>query len=355
MKTLFKPAPTSPPPVDWESRFALRTAQMKRSTVREFVKFTSRPGMISFAGGLPAPEFLPVDALQQAAARVLEKRGKQALQYGESEGVAELRDWLADHHRRRGLRITQANVLIFSGAQQALDLLGRVLLQRGDKVIVENPTYLALLSAWRPLGVEFLAAPMDSQGILPGALVPLLRQKPKLLYTIPTFQNPTGATLSHSRRADVVELLRKHRVGIVEDEPYHQLRYEGPALPHLVELDAHSTASGSLDTNTIHVGTFSKVLAPGLRIGWVIGPEALLDKLIQAKQSADLQTSTFNQLIALEMLNSGFLDTQIPRLCAAYRERRDTMLAALSKFLPRTVSWTRPDGGMFLMATLPPH
>jgi 2-aminoadipate transaminase len=345
--------PTGAGATNWTRRFADRSAQMKRSAVRELLKLTTQLDMISFAGGLPAPELFPMEQVQEAANAVLHRRGRQALQYGETEGLAELRDWIACRSSRPGLRITRANVVIVSGAQQALDLIGRVLLNAGDKVIVENPTYIALLSAWRPLGIEFLAAPCDAEGICVDDLEPLLGQRPKLLYTVPNFQNPQGTTLGAGRRSRLVERLRQHDVGLVEDDPYHELRYEGVPLPSLFELDACLPASNRGGNNVIQVGTFSKVLAPGLRVGWVVAAEEVVDKLIQAKQAADLHTSTLTQHLIHELVRDGLLDRQIPLLREAYRERRDAMLTALEKYFPSGATWTKPDGGMFLMVTLP--
>lgn len=339
--------------MNWNQRFARRTAQMKRSAVRELLKVIARPEIISFAGGLPAPELFPVAELRAASNAVLEREGRRALQYAETEGVSELREWLAVHFSQPGRRIKPANVLITSGAQQGLDLIGRVLLEEGDQVVVENPTYLALLSAWRPLGVAFLATPGDADGLRTDSLEPLLRRRPKLLYTIPNFQNPQGTTLSLERRARLVKLARAHGVGIVEDNPYGELRFGGEPLPHLLDLDTQSAPTGGLEFNVIHTGTFSKVLAPGLRVGWVVGSETVVDKLVQAKQAADLHTSTLNQLIAFQLLTSGLLDHQLPRLRLAYQQRRDAMLTALATHFPEGLTWTRPAGGMFLLVTLP--
>ena len=358
--------------MNWQHLFAGRTRQMKRTAVRELLKLTAQPGMISFAGGLPAPELFPIDQVKQAAEAVLSRIGQQALQYGETEGVAELRDWIAAQFSHSHFRLTRANVGIVSGGQQALDLIGRVLLDERDKVVVENPTYLALLSAWRPLGVQFLPVQSDANGMRVDELESLLQQRPKLIYSLPNFQNPQGTTLALERRVKLVELSRQHDVGLVEDDPYGELRYSGDPLPHLLELDIQAGCSGTRDTSAdggtvrtetprflpcdgsvIHVGTFSKVLVPGLRVGWVIAGEPVIEKIVQAKQAADLHTSTLNQYIALELVRDGVLDQQIPILRQAYRVRRDAMLVALQKYFPAEVTWTRPDGGMFLMVTLP--
>ncbi len=321
--------------------------------MRELLKLTAQPGMISFAGGLPAAELFPVDQVRQAADAVLTRIGGQALQYGETEGVAGLRAWVAGQLSRPGLEVRRANVLIVSGAQQALDMLGRVFLDEGDRAVVENPTYLALLSAWRPLGVQFMPVPSDSDGMRVDELSPLLARRPKLIYTVPNFQNPQGTTLSLERRKQLVEMLRTHDACLVEDNPYGELRFEGSSLPYLLELDAAPEKSGTLGRRVIYVGTFSKALVPGFRVGWVVAPEEVIEKLVQAKQAMDLHTSTFVQHLALELVRAGVLDAQIPRLREAYRERRDAMLAALERHFPEEATWTHPNGGMFLMATLP--
>lgn len=342
--------------MNWNSQFATRTQYAKRSAVRELLKLTAQPDMISFAGGLPATELFPVEKVKEAADLVLSEFGSQALQYGETEGIAPLRDWVAARFSRAGrLTVRRENVLIVSGAQQGLDLIGRVLLNEGDQVIVENPTYLALLGAWRPLGVRFVGVPSDQNGMMVEALEPLLQQGAKLIYSIPTFQNPQGTTLSLERRHRLVELLRKYDVGLLEDNPYGELRYSGEALPHVFELDAQSDADGRLRSHVIYSGTFSKVLTPGLRIGWVVADEAVIDKLVMFKQGTDLHTSTLNQYITYTLARDGVIEQQLPRLQAAYRQRRDVMLAALARHFPAGVTWTQPDGGLFLMVTLPAH
>lgn len=387
--------------MNWQRLFAQRTAQMRRSTVRELLKVTAQPGMISFAGGIPAPDMFPVWEVAQAAARVLQHRGEQALQYGETEGVAELRDWIATRFSRAHFQVRRENVLIVTGSQQALDLIGKVFLDAGDRVLVENPTYLAMLSAWRPLMPAFVPIPSDADGMCVDALPPLLRAGAKLIYLVPNFQNPQGTTLSLSRRRQLldcvnrrchatgdvtqtlqsagsgdssIESIREHgtrmsrdpanrdacattrsmpRAIIIEDNPYGELRYSGDPLPHLLELDAVNQPGGGLDTCVVHLGTFSKVLAPGLRVGWVIAPAEVIDKLIEAKQAADLHTSTLCQHVILELIRDGVLERQIPRLREAYGLRRDTMHSALAVRFPEGSTWTRPDGGMFLLVTLP--
>ena len=324
----------------WNKHFAERTAHMQRSTVREFLKLAAQPGMISFAGGLPAPELFPLQEVGAASENVLTRHGTKALQYGETEGVRELRALLADH---QGVSVD--NVLITTGAQQALDLIGRVFLDSGDPVAVENPTYLALLSAWRAFGAEYLPVPGDDDGLHVDE-IPL---QSKLLYIIPNFQNPQGTTLSHARRIALAERPRRDQLIVVEDDPYGELRYEGEALPSLFSL-----ADGP-GGPVLQVGTFSKVLAPGFRIGWIIAGSDAIEKLVLAKQPMDLHTSTWNQYLACELLSSGFLPAHIKRLRTEYTIRRDAMLAALNEFMPASVRWTSPRGGMFLLVTLPPE
>jgi 2-aminoadipate transaminase len=323
---------------------------MKRSAIRELLKFGNRPGMISFAGGLPAPELFPIAEVEAATQRVLREHGRKALQYGETEGLAGLRDWLAEKFSTRNVKLQRQNVLITTGAQQGLDLFGRVYLEDGDKVIVENPTYLTTLMAWRPWGVEFLTAPTDAEGMRVDELPPMLAQKPKVIYAQPNFQNPSGVTLSAARRTRLVQLARETNTPVVEDNPYGELWYDTEPLPSLFELDARASSTGDLQSNIIYMGTFSKVLAPALRVGWTIADEALIDKMALAKQAADLQSSTFNQYIALEMVQRGL---DVAKLRSVYRERRDAMLEALQKHFPSGATWTRPAGGLFLWVTLP--
>jgi 2-aminoadipate transaminase len=271
---------------------------------------------------------------------ILRCHGGKALQYGQTEGLQELRAWLAAKHS-----VAVENVLITSGAQQALDLIGRVLLDPGDRVAVENPTYLALLLAWRPLSVEFAPVNCDDEGLFPEEIP----AKSKLLYAIPNFQNPQGTTLSEARRVALASKALRERLIIVEDQAYAELRYGGDPLPSLFSL------TGGPAGSVIHVGTFSKVLAPGLRVGYIIAGSALIEKLVLAKQPMDLHTSTWNQYLVHEILSSGFLSDHIASLRSAYTARRDAMLAALTDFMPPSIRWTNPLGGMFLLATLPPE
>jgi 2-aminoadipate transaminase len=340
--------------MNWDELYAKRTRRMKRSAIRELLKVTRRPEVISFAGGLPAAELFPIPQVKAAVDAVLQSLGGKSLQYGETEGVPELRDWVARHFSRNGLCIAADNVLITTGAQQALDLVGRIFLDENDRAVVENPTYLALLSAWRPYVGEFLAVPSDEQGMQVDALPNLLEKRPKLIYITPNFQNPQGTTLTRERREKLVALLREYGAGLLEDNPYGELRYDGDALPHLLEIEAAQGKSSAFPNHVMYSGTFSKVLMPGLRVGWIIAAPEVIDKLGMAKQAADLHTSTICQYAALELLRRGFLNEFVPVLCKSYGQRRDLMLSALEKHFGTKAKWNRPEGGMFLLVTLPP-
>lgn len=335
--------------IDWNRRLARRARQMKPSALRELLKLTSRPGMISFAGGLPAPELFSVERVAEAVQAVLRRLGGQALQYGETEGVRELRELIARRYSTPAVPLQAENVLITAGAQQVLDLAGRVLLDPGDRVVVENPTYMAALLAWQPCGAAFLPVGADDCGIRVNELTPLLQDQPKMVYLIPNFHNPTGVTLARERRQFLIDSVQGGAVALYEDNPYAELRYEGDPLPSLLELDLPPDAGG----HVIQAGTFSKTLMPGLRVGWAIGPRVLIERMGRAKQAMDLHTGTFSQHLALESLHRGYLEEFLPILRRVYRERRDALLAALQEYFPAGSRWTRPAGGMFVFVTLP--
>jgi 2-aminoadipate transaminase len=300
----------------WTERFADRTLGVKSSVIRDLLKLTERPDVISFAGGLPAPEVFPIARIEAATQRVLEERGQSALQYGTTEGYLPLREMLVRHMGRYGVRVTPDNVLVTAGAQQALDLVGKLFLNPGDIVLTEEPTYLGAIQAFTAYQAQYLTVPMDDEGLRMDDLETALHAGPKFLYVLPNFQNPGGTTLSRSRRERLVELATHYRVPIVEDDPYGQLRYEGKHLPPLAKIAADLERSdGSFDsfpTGVLYLGTLSKVLAPGLRIGWVVGPAPVISKLVQLKQGTDLHTSTFTQMVAHETARGGFLDRHIP-------------------------------------------
>jgi len=320
----------------WTKRFAQRTQGMRRSEVRELLKLTERPGMISFGGGLPAPELFPIARCEEACAKVLREAGADALQYSATEGYRPLREMIARHSQRYGLNVEADNVLITSGSQQALDLIGKIFIDPGDRVLVERPTYLGALQAWSSYQARYLSVSLDDEGARVDQFEDALRAGPKFIYALPNFQNPTGVTLSLARRRRLIELADHYGVPILEDDPYGQLRYEGEHLPSLVSLDAQFRSDADpYSGNVIYLSTFSKTLAPGLRIGWIIASNGVIDRLVQAKQGTDLHTSSFDQRVAYEMARGGFLDQHVRLIRRAYRERRDAMIAAMTEFFPR--------------------
>ena len=339
----------------WDYRYAQRTQRMGSSVIRELLKYTEQPDVISFAGGLPAPDVFPVDEFADACQRVLRDLGAQALQYGTTEGYIPLREMIARHSARYGIEITPDNILVTSGSQQALDLLGKIFINRGDRILVEAPTYLGALQAWNAYGAEYVSVPMDEDGMMADALEEALRTGPKFIYVLPNFQNPTGVTLSLERRHKLIEIADRYGVPIIEDDPYGQLRYEGDHLPSVVVLDGQyrDNCQNVYHGNVIYLSTFSKILAPGVRLAWVIAPPEVIRKLVLAKQGADLHTSTFNQMVAYEVSHGGFLDRHIHLIRRIYKERRDVMLAAMDAYFPPGVDWTQPKGGLFLWGILP--
>jgi 2-aminoadipate transaminase len=326
--------------MNWEKCFASRAALMQKSTVREFLKQAARPGMISFAGGLPDPDLLPVEETRAAVDRALTLHGSRVLQYGITEGLLELRELIAAKYHSVG--ITPENVLITTGSQQALDLIGRLFLDETSTVAVQNPTYLAALSVWRSYGAEF--APGTGRSPLPSNQ----RLKANLIYCIPNFINPTGESMDGNERSTLVDYSLRESIPLLEDDPYGDLRYDGsPKPPSLLEL------AGGLNGPVLHVGTISKVLAPGFRIGWIIGATPLIAKLAIAKQAVDLHTSTFSQYVACELLKSSVFESALPRLRSAYASKRDALLRELRAQMPSRITWTHPAGGFFLLLTLP--
>ena len=338
----------------WDDRYAQRTQRMKGSAIRELLKITEMPDVISFAGGLPAPEVFPIEEFRTACLKVLDESGAQALQYSTTDGYLPLREMIARHSKRYGIEVTAENIIITSGSQQALDLLGKIFINPGDRILVESPTYLGALQAWNAYGAEFVPVPFDEEGMITQELEKRLRIGPKFIYVLPNFQNPTGVTLSFERRLHLIELAEKYGVPIIEDDPYGQLRYEGENLPAVEVLDAQTRAQGGCYSgNVIYLSTFSKTLAPGIRLAWVITIPEVIQKLVMAKQGADLHTAIFNQMVAFEVAHGGFLDEHVKTIRKVYKERRDTMLDTLSEHMPDEVKWTHPQGGLFLWVTLP--
>jgi 2-aminoadipate transaminase len=321
---------------------AQRAEKMNPSIIREILKVTEKPGIISFAGGLPSPKTFPIAAFAQACAKVLEHEGQAALQYSASEGLPALREAIA---RSLPWQPDPSQVLITTGSQQALDLVAKVLIDQGSRVLVETPTYLGALQAFTPMEPQFVSVASDAQGI---DVADFRRKAPgaRFLYVLPNFQNPTGNTMSEARRAALVAAAHELGVPIVEDNPYGDLWFDTPPPAPLTARNPEGC---------VYMGSFSKTLAPGLRLGFLVAPKALYPKLLQAKQAADLHTPSFNQRMVAEVLKDGFLERHVPTIRALYKAQRDAMLAALKAHMPAGVTWNEPAGGMFLWVQLPEH
>jgi len=332
--------------------FSQSSRMMKRSAIREILKLTQKPDMISFAGGLPSPESFPIEDVRKIAAEVLEEEGAAALQYGTTEGDSKLRKLLAERHNGEGLDITPDNIMITSGSQQGLDLIGKIFIDPGDYVICGLPSYLGGLSAFTVYGAKMKGIPLDDDGMRPDLLEKAILnlkekgQTVKFIYIIPDFQNPAGVTVPRARRLEIIRIADRYDLLIVEDSPYRDIRFEGHSQPLMYSLDT----SGRVIT--LH--TFSKTFAPGLRVAWVLGHPDLIDKIIIAKQAADLCSSAFLQKIAARYLEKGLLDINLKKTVAMYRDRRDYMIKCFHEFMPEGVKWTEPQGGLFLFVTLPP-
>ncbi|HCN87832.1 MAG TPA: 2-aminoadipate aminotransferase [Oxalobacteraceae bacterium] len=333
----------NPNPIQWH--FAKRAQQLQSSVIREILKITMRPEIISFAGGLPSPATFPVERMKAAFDSVLSSQGKVALQYGPTDGYLPLREWIANSLSTDGAKILPDQVLMTSGSQQGLDLLGKVLIDEGSKVLVETPSYLGALQAFSVYGPEFVSVPTDDHGLLPEA-VGAIGQGASMLYALPNFQNPTGRCLSIERRAALVETCARLGLPLIEDNPYGALSYRGEPLPKMLTMNPGGV---------IYMGSFSKVLTPGIRLGYVVAPVPLVRKLEQAKQAADLHTAQLTQMVVYEVIKDGFLGEHIPTIRKLYSDQCQAMLAALTEFFPPSVTWTKPEGGMFIWLTLPKH
>ncbi|WP_296659833.1 PLP-dependent aminotransferase family protein [Paraburkholderia sp.] len=323
-----------------------RAIKLTSSAIREILKVTERPEVISFAGGLPAPSTFPAEAMRAAADRILRDSPAAALQYSATEGYLPLREWVAERYSVGGAKIRASQVLITTGSQQALDLLGKVLVSPGSPVLVETPTYLGALQSFSLYEPHYVQVPTDDLGLVPEGLTPALTADARLLYAIPNFQNPTGRRLPLERREALAAFAQHAPFPVIEDDPYGALDYAGKPLPTLLSMAPE---------HIVHLGSFSKVLAPGLRVGYIIAPEALHFKLVQAKQASDLHTPSFTQRIVHEVVKDGFLDTHIPKIRALYRDQCEAMHAALARYMPEGVSWNKPEGGMFVWVNLPAH
>lgn len=338
---------------DLKGSFSNISNNIKRSAIREILKLTQNPEVISFAGGLPAPESFPVDVLDQLISDMLKEEGAASMQYDATEGVTELRELLVQKYQKEGVQCGIDNLIVTTASQQGLDLVGKIFLNPGDIVICGLPSYLGGIGAFAAYGAKMEGIPMDEHGmsaeLLEEKLIALQAEgkKPKFIYIIPDFQNPTGITMPEFRRLEIIELAHKYDVLIVEDSPYREVRFEGEPQRLMYDLDNRD--------HVITLGTFSKIFAPGFRIGWVLGPKEINEKIVIAKQSADLCTPTFVQKIAIRYLKSGLFETNLQKTIDLYHRRRDAMLEQMELLMPKEIKWTTPEGGMFLFITLPEH
>jgi len=321
-----------------------RAQNLTSSAIREILKITERPEIISFAGGLPSPDTFPVERLRANTQRVLTDNPAPALQYGPTEGYMALREWIAARHSSSTVSVDPTNVLVTTGSQQALDLLGKVLIDAGSRVLVETPTYLGALQAFSLCEPHFCSVPSDEHGPIAAALTPDFVKDARFMYCLPNFQNPTGRRIALERRQQLAKIAADNGLPILEDDPYGALSYHGDVLPTLHSMNPE---------NAVYMSSFSKVLAPGLRVGYLIAPAELHRKLVQAKQAADLHTPSFTQRIVYETVKDGFLDVHIPTIRKLYAERCAVMLDAMSRHIPASVTWNRPEGGMFIWVRLP--
>jgi 2-aminoadipate transaminase len=332
--------------------YSQNALSMKKSEIRELLKLTRKPGIISFAGGLPAPDLFPIQEVNEIVNHVLETEGSTALQYGPTEGDPGLRQQLVKYMKKQGIEVEVDNILVTTSSQQGLDLVGKVFVSPGDIVMTGMPTYVGAIQAFNSYLADMHAVPLDAKGIdthlLEAHIAKLMaaQQKPKFIYVVPDFQNPSGITMDVARRQELIAIAEKFNLIIIEDTPYRQLRFEGEHQPPIISMNSERVVS---------LFTFSKILLPGFRLGWMAGPEELIKKMVIAKQAVDLCSPPFNQAILAQFLERGLLDKQITRIVKAYREKRDFMLEKLEQYMPKIegLEWTHPKGGLFLWVTLP--
>ncbi|WP_078412445.1 aminotransferase-like domain-containing protein [Priestia abyssalis] len=330
-----------------ENKFAKRTHLAKSSETREILKVTERPEVISFAGGLPAPELFPVEALKDACNAVLNEEGAASLQYSTTEGYIPLREAICQRMKVIGINSTIEDVLITSGSQQAIDLTGRLFIDEGDTIICESPTYLAAINAFKSYNAKFVEVAMDEDGMVMEELEKKLQEHPhtKFIYTIPDFQNPTGRTLKLERRKRMIELANQYDVLIVEDNPYGAVRFAGEELPPVKHFDTES--------RVIYISTFSKIFTPGLRLGWICADKSFIEKYVAFKQTADLHTDSFAQRITAKYMELYDIEEHINKIKAVYKERCTAMLSCIEEFFPKNLSYSKPEGGLFIWVELP--
>ncbi|MGB1586063.1 MAG: PLP-dependent aminotransferase family protein [Thermoplasmatota archaeon] len=340
--------------MDVTNLYSARAQAMKASEIRELLKLTENPDVISFAGGLPNPGSFPVEEVTEAAGRVLKEHSHRAMQYSTTEGVVELREGLSDYLGSQNMDVDPDEILITNGSQQGLDLLGRVLLDPKDTIVVSNPTYLGALQAFNYFDSRYAAADSDGDGIIPDSLDDVLTKltktgiRPKFMYAVPTFQNPSGTVIPESRRRKILDLAHEHDLLVIEDDPYGRLRFDGDHVPTMKSMDK--------EDRVLYLGTFSKIMVPGFRLAWTAGPKDLVQKMVVSKQSVDLCTNAFTQFIAADLLQNGAIESHLPKIIDLYRGKRDIMLQQMDKHFPKDgVSWTKSQGGMFTWAEMPDH
>jgi len=331
--------------MDFKNLLAQRTGKMGASAIREILKVVSQPGMLSLAGGIPAPESFPMEIINELTFKVIEKYSSSAFQYDLTEGFPPLREALVDYLKKKGIYASEGEILIASGSQGVLDAVGKILISRGDSIAVEAPTYLGAIQAFNPYEPVYARMDTDDDGLIPESLERVLESGGiKFIYLVPTFQNPTGRTIPLVRRKQIAGIIQKYNTLLIEDDPYSTLRYRGEDIPPIKTLAPE---------NVVYVSTFSKVFAPGLRVGFFVAPELIGKWLVLAKQGIDLHTSTFNQALAAEYLLGGYLEEHLPKILNIYRPKQEAMFHALEAYFPESFRWSKPEGGMFLWAEGP--
>ncbi len=344
--------------IQWSHTLAKRANRMRASEIRELLKLLDQPDIISFAGGIPDPQLFPAKAASAATSAILSdpRTAAQALQYSVSEGYAPLRDWIAEHMKRLGAPCTADNILITNGSQQGLDFIAKLLISPGDTALVTAPTYLGALQAFNPYEPTYDRLITDGGNVTPaeyGARADAAGGRVKFAYVVPDFANPSGETMTRSGRDKLLDLAAELDCAVIEDTAYEALRFEGAPVPSIIALDV--ARSGGIDkARTIYCGTFSKTMAPGYRVGWICAAREIISKLVLVKQAADLHSASINQMVMHQLVSECY-DAQIEAARELYRGRRDALLAALAREMPEGVSWTKPEGGLFVWMTLPGH
>lgn len=344
---------------NWQAKYARRLEWMSTSVIRDILKAAQADDLISLAGGWPEADLFPVEQLDEITHYVLHQMPRESLQYGLTDGLTLLRKTIADMMTEQNMPAKADNIAIASGSQQTLDLMGRIFLDEGDTVVIESPTFLGAMQSFNCYGARYAPVPLDDEGLRVDVLEEVLKKQPvKLMYLIPTFQNPTGITMSLARRHKVLDLAERYGVPILEDDPYSALRFAGDPVPSLQALDAarhpiNAEKGSYVQGNVIYLGSFSKTLTPGLRLAWAVCPPEIAQQMVMAKQGADLHSNALSQTIAYEFIRRGWLPGQIERIRKMYHERRNAMCDAIAKYFPKDVQYTRPEGGLFLWVTLP--